>query len=229
LCRRRDSWSVFNESFISLLRPKQQFRLRSQPEAAFLEDEESFGSLGGLDRFTPASSRSSVLESAAPKLEQPAVHSSEPLAGQTAESRSGLSANDHVASSADPDVTSPEEVEYEYVDEEEEVEEEEQQSADVVVSSSGINSKQFGSVPAGTTTAGTTTAGKGDSGDTGGRISQQEVNIFVIPSFCYCKLTYIIRHYRDGRCENTAVQAHCEDHDYSFEITELLHRSVFGK
>jgi len=156
-----------------LLRPKQQFRLRSQPEAAFLEDEESFGSLGGLDRFTPASSRSSVLESAATRVDQSAVHSSEP---QTAVSRSGLSADDHVASSADPDVTSPEEVEYEYVDEEEEVEEEEEQSADVVVSN-GINSKQFGSVPAGTTTAGTTTAGQGDSGDTGGRISQQEVNI----------------------------------------------------
>jgi hypothetical protein len=156
-----------------LLRPKQQFRLRSQPEAAFLEDEESFGSLGGLDRFTPASSRSSVLESAATWVDQSAVHSSE---SQTAD--------DHAASSssADPDVTSPEEVEYEYVDEEEEVEEEEEQSADVVVSS-GINSKQFGGVPAGTTTAGPTTAGKGDSGDTGGRISQQEVNIlFVIPS-----------------------------------------------
>jgi hypothetical protein len=161
-----------------LLRPKQQFRLRSQPEAAFLEDEESIGSLGGLDRFTPASSRSSVLESAAPKLEQPAVHSSEP---QTAVSRSGLSADDHVASSADPDVTSPEEVEYEYVDEEEEVEEEEEQSADVVVVSSGINSKQFGGVPAGTsTTAGTATAGKGDSGDTVGRISQQEVNLLYL-------------------------------------------------
>jgi hypothetical protein len=161
-----------------LLRPKQQFRLRSQPEAAFLEDEESFGSLGGLDRFTPASSRSSVLESAAMRLDQSAVHLSDPLAGQTAVSRSGQSADDHVAASADPDVTSPEEVEYEYVDEEEEVEEEEEQSADVVVS---INSKQFGSVP-GTTTAGTATAGKGDGGDTGGRISQQEVNIFVIPS-----------------------------------------------
>ncbi len=158
-----------------MLRPKQQFRLRSQPEAAFLEDEESFGSLGGLDRFTPASGRSSVLESAATRLDQSAVHASEP---QTAVSRSGLSADDHVASSADPDVTSPEEVEYEYVDEEEEVEEEEQ-SADVVVSSSGIISKQFGSVPAGTTTAGTTTAGKGDSGDTGGRISLQEVNIYL--------------------------------------------------
>ncbi len=157
-----------------MLRLKQQFRLRSQPEAAFLEDEESFGSLGGLDRFTPASSRSSVLESAATRLDQSAVHSGEP---QTAVSRSGLSADDHVESSADPDVTSPEEVEYEYVDEEEEVEEEEEQSADVVVSSV-INSKQFGSVPAGTTTAGTATAGKGDSGDTGGRISQQEVNIY---------------------------------------------------
>ncbi len=173
MCRHRYSGSVFYETFFSLLRPKQQFRLRSQPEAAFLEDVESFGSLGGLDRFTPASSRSSVLESAATRLDQSAVHSSEP---QTAVSRSGLSADDHVAASADPDVTSPEEVEYEYVDEEEEVEEEEQ-SADVVVSS-GINSKQFGSVPAGTTTAGTTTAGKGDSGDTGGRISQQEVNIY---------------------------------------------------
>ncbi len=107
-------------------------------------------------------------------MDQSAVHSGEP---QTAVSRSGLSADDYVASSADPDVTSPEEVEYEYVDEEEEVEEEKEQSADVVVSN-GINSKQFGSVPAGTTTAGTTTtAGKGDSGDTGGRISQQEVNI----------------------------------------------------
>jgi hypothetical protein len=162
-----------------LLRPKQQFRLRSQPEAAFLEDGESFGSLGGLDRFTPASSRSSVLESAATRVDQSAVHSSEP---QTAVSRSGLSADDHVASSADSDVTSPDELEYEYVDEEEEVEEEEEQSADVVVSSSGINSKQFGSVPAGTATAGTTTAGQGDSGDTGGRISQQEVNIFMTPS-----------------------------------------------
>ncbi len=158
--------------FFSLLRPKQQFRLRSQPEAAFLEDEESFGSLGGLDRFTPASSRTSVLEPAATRVDQSAVRSSEPLAV----SRSGLSADDHVAASADPDVTSPEEeVEYEYDDEEEEVEEEEEQSGDVVVSS-GINSKQLGSVPAGTTTAGTaTTAGKGDSGDTGGRISQQEV------------------------------------------------------
>jgi hypothetical protein len=161
--------------FFSLLRPKQQFRLRSQPEAAFLEDEESFGSLGGLDRFTPASSRSSVLESAAKRVDQSAVHSSEP---QTAVSRSGLSADDHVASSADPDVTSPEEVEYEYVDEEEEVEEEKEQSADVVVNSGINSSKQFGGVPADIITAGTTTAGKGDSGDTGGRISQQEVNIY---------------------------------------------------
>ena len=89
-----------------VFRPKQQFRLRSQPEATFLEDDESFGSLEGLDRFSPATSRNG---GTAPDI--PAVS----RASQSADPRADQSADEHVT--VEEIVTSSDE---DYIDGEEE-------------------------------------------------------------------------------------------------------------
>ncbi len=87
-------------------RPKQQFRLRSQPEAAFLEDDESFGSLEGLDRFTPSSARGGL--DAAQSAATAGGQSVLPQTGRSAEADplDSLSADTFASQLADPIRTS---------------------------------------------------------------------------------------------------------------------------
>ena len=153
--------------------------MRSSPEAAILEADESFGSLDGLDRFTPASSRS-----ADPRTDQsgerkshsdvdpiragfPHPPSADPRAGQSAVAHMVTSVDDHMVASADKAVTSSDE-EYVYEDEEEE---------DAVenppVDQFLVNAKSDPDGGSEQTTI--AIVASGDSGASDGRILQQEV------------------------------------------------------